>query len=411
MTQSNINQIDPYQTPANGKGDTKFCRHCGKKIQIDATICPFCKTPEFKGKPKSKAVAVTLGLLLGFTGAHRLYLGKWWGIFYLFFGVLAWIVAIVESIVFLSMSKTRWDEKYSNVPANNAGMIVAAIFGGVIVLGIVAAIALPAYQDYTLRAKISSSVKALEPIQQKLESYYFENGKHAISFNELEMEPNPDSTILKSIKLNNNGDIILTFLADNTSILDEETLMLVSTPTNNSFKWDCSAGTLPTKYRPVSCRKGRYSKQQGDSSSRLIIDDYKQFQFRVPANWSYRTDLNDEASIQLANLRKEEYLVLFDHLKEDVGNLTLKEYADVLNEDMKLNSSSFRGPKELTINNLNALKYEMSAEVNNMKIDYMVVFIEGERNNYFLMMWTLPSKKSAAWPKFAAIINSFQERY
>lgn len=105
---------------------TKFCKHCGEKIAIDAIICPKCgrQVEELKtskaesviinnnnavsasassasygavcGRCCNKWVALFLCLFLGFIGAHKFYEGKFGtGIFYIItFGVfgIGWII-------------------------------------------------------------------------------------------------------------------------------------------------------------------------------------------------------------------------------------------------------------------------------------------------------------------------------
>ena len=111
-----------------------------------------------------------LGIFLGWLGVHRFYLGQWWGIFYLllFWTGLPGIIGLVEGIVFLVSDQDRWDDKFNDgIPAGkgegaNAAIlivvIVAVLFFGIALLGIIAAIAIPAYHDYTIRAKVHRSM-------------------------------------------------------------------------------------------------------------------------------------------------------------------------------------------------------------------------------------------------------------
>jgi uncharacterized membrane protein YhaH (DUF805 family) len=102
--------------------------------------------------------ATVVGLLLYFVGSlllliqrsHDMNLSGWWsiaafiplvGLFWLFNGG--------------TQGPNRWG---APPPPNTRGVkIVAWIFPALIILGIVAAVALPAYQQYTLRAKAAAS--------------------------------------------------------------------------------------------------------------------------------------------------------------------------------------------------------------------------------------------------------------
>lgn len=87
---------------------------------------------------KNKNIAGLLALFLGWSGAHRFYLGqKKWGFSYAAFtGMVAWasevkalgfllkalwiplvlIVSLVDAITFFSMDERRFDEKYNGIP-------------------------------------------------------------------------------------------------------------------------------------------------------------------------------------------------------------------------------------------------------------------------------------------------------
>lgn len=58
-------------------------------------------------------------------------------------------------------------------------LVVALVLGlvAIPVIGILAAIALPAYQDHTLRAKIANTIASLQPYQQSVAAFYAEHGR------------------------------------------------------------------------------------------------------------------------------------------------------------------------------------------------------------------------------------------
>ena len=120
-----VNTMQDGSLPSNG--DTKFCKHCGKKIPVAAVVCPACgcqveelksQTPNIVinnsnentnmntnvvgvgGRMLNKWVAFFLCLFLGFMGAHKFYEGKnIMGVVYLFtFGVfgIGWVIDIIS---------------------------------------------------------------------------------------------------------------------------------------------------------------------------------------------------------------------------------------------------------------------------------------------------------------------------
>lgn len=124
-------------------------------------------------------------------------------------------------------------------------MIVVAI------IGILAAVALPAYQDYTIRAKVSELVLAASKFRTDVtEKCQIAGGCAAAG---------TSMTVVAAGKVTGgsvtNGGII-TVAGDNTADSVGATVTITLTPSWNaslgSAVWSCSGG--PAKYVPGSCR-------------------------------------------------------------------------------------------------------------------------------------------------------------
>ena len=102
------------------KKETKFCKHCGKKILKEAVICVNCglQVEELKQseriiinnsnvrsgmyREKNKWVALALCVFLGCFGGHKFYEGKTGvGVLYLFTGGLLGIGLLVDIVTLL----------------------------------------------------------------------------------------------------------------------------------------------------------------------------------------------------------------------------------------------------------------------------------------------------------------------
>ena len=147
---------NPYSTPEGQlEANLVFCRDCGAKISKSALNCPSCGAQQNAGG-RSKVAAGLLAIFLGGFGIHRFYLGQWWGIFYLLF-FWTWIpglIALVEGIVFLVSNEQSWNEKYGNKGgASVLVLVLVAFFVVVPIIGILAAIAIPSYQQYIEKAE------------------------------------------------------------------------------------------------------------------------------------------------------------------------------------------------------------------------------------------------------------------
>lgn len=148
-----------------------FCRGCGAQIHETAISCPQCGCQQagaVKGNFKSQSVATVLAAFLGGFGIHRFYLNQpVLGVLYLLFcwtGIPG-LIALVETFIFAFKSQQNWANDYNNghltAPVHGAVKILVLIFPVLFVVGILAAIAIPAYHSYTVRAKAAKADQAL----------------------------------------------------------------------------------------------------------------------------------------------------------------------------------------------------------------------------------------------------------
>ena len=107
-------------------------------------------------------------------------------------------------------------------------------------IGILSAIALPAYQDYTIRARIAQNLAPARPLQQDLADA-LDKGKKINTKN----YPSPD----KNIRVENSGDIRITL--QNTERYNGATLTLHYDRTNK--QWQCQT-IIPPRLLPQNCR-------------------------------------------------------------------------------------------------------------------------------------------------------------
>lgn len=131
-------------------------------------------------------------------------------------------------------------------------MIVVAI------IGILAAVALPAYQDYTVRAKVSEVVLAASTCRTAVTEAYQAGGASLPEAGEYGCESSGAvSKYVASVETDDDGVITVTAATD-TSLKEASGETVVLTPVvanNNVSEWTCG-GTIPKKYLPSSCRAG-----------------------------------------------------------------------------------------------------------------------------------------------------------
>ena len=141
-------------------------------------------------------------------------------------------------------------------------MIVIAI------IGILAAIAIPAYQDYTIRAKVSEGLNLAGAAKLAVAETYDSEGRFKAAENASYGLPEATSingNYVTSIAISDgSGTITITYKNSGlggTPEADGKTLVLDPEARQGSMEWACDgtgpvgdAGTMPNKYRPSECR-------------------------------------------------------------------------------------------------------------------------------------------------------------
>lgn len=411
----------PYAAPATNSDVTShFCYKCGKSIAPLMTQCPYCLAPQRQMKSKDKMTAGLLAFFIGGLGVHRFYLGQWWGIFYLifWFSFIPSVVSVIEAIVFWATSDERWKQKYGQVPASGASTAVILAVAGfffIAVIGILAAVALPAYQDYTTRSKIQASMPLVEKTQQQVAAVIQEKDFYP-SENILAGLPEKISdNNIRSILLGDNAQLVVTYNFSHLKA-DANNIIWVPKRTGDTISWTCTSGNLPDKVRPPECRTGSNSlamKQTGSNSANMrTYSDDKTISIVTPASWKGDRSLNAEASIGIANMRDNLYSVLLRESKVDFdATLPLQAYTDLITSGLKDSAKDYyvaEPLQNLTIGGLEAQQQSLAATVDGIKIIYVITTINSEKEFFVIYSWTLASRFEANKALLKKVNESFQ---
>jgi|SRR5665647_3820219 len=123
-------------------------------------------------------------------------------------------------------------------------MIVVAI------IGILAAVALPAYQDYTVRAKVSELILAASGMKTTIAEWAQTKGSLPGSGS---IVSDATSTYVKSVTWD--GTKVIATATNKEPKIDTKTIEMSAAfnSTTGQVIWTCG-GTIDVKYRPASCR-------------------------------------------------------------------------------------------------------------------------------------------------------------
>jgi len=128
-------------------------------------------------------------------------------------------------------------------------MIVVAI------IGILAAIAIPAYQDYTIRAQVSEGLNLGGGAKTAVSEYYQDRGAWPADNNEagLSVSNQIFGKYVASVSVTNEV-ISVTYGNDAHATITGDVLLLTATDNVGSIGWECSSTDLADKHMPSACR-------------------------------------------------------------------------------------------------------------------------------------------------------------
>jgi type IV pilus assembly protein PilA len=131
-------------------------------------------------------------------------------------------------------------------------MIVVAI------IGILAAIAIPAYQDYTIRTKISEVMVLGSAAKTSASEYYLSSGNMPGDPDQAGINTNPaQSRYVNAIDFGTTATTI-TISYELTNLdpdgVNGTFLIFEGSGSSDGVAWNCSTGDTPDKYLPANCR-------------------------------------------------------------------------------------------------------------------------------------------------------------
>lgn len=128
-------------------------------------------------------------------------------------------------------------------------MIVIAI------IGILAAVALPAYQDYTIRAKVSEAIGFAAAAKTAVSEHVLSKDAWPADNEEagLASSGSISSNVVSEVLVEDNV-ITVTLSAAGLGEANDGTFTLTGTTSQTGVSWVCAPDSVPAKFLPSSCR-------------------------------------------------------------------------------------------------------------------------------------------------------------
>jgi type IV pilus assembly protein PilA len=132
-------------------------------------------------------------------------------------------------------------------------MIVIAI------IGILAAIAIPAYQDYTIRSKVAEGLNLSGAAKLAVAETHDSEGSFQSADNAsygLPAAGSINGNYVSSVTVGASGIITITYNTElgGNPTANSKTIVMTPTARQGSMTWDCTGGDQEAKYRPSECR-------------------------------------------------------------------------------------------------------------------------------------------------------------
>ena len=157
----------------------------------------------------------------------------------------------------------------------------------------------------------------------------------------------------------------------------------------------------------------RIDKEVGKNQSPQTLTSAENiFQVTVPGNWQQRTDLNQNAELQAANLIGELYVMIIRSDKRDYGkSVNLDSVVKASQDNLKAAAKNpfFTEPVAVRINGYDAKQFEAGGEIQNLNIKYLYAIVETPGNYYQIITWTTNSRFEKNKGVLSEVINSFKE--
>ncbi|RCS29171.1 prepilin-type N-terminal cleavage/methylation domain-containing protein [Rhodanobacter denitrificans] len=141
----------------------------------------------------------------------------------------------------------------------SAGFTLIELMIVVAIIAILAAIAIPAYQDYLIRAQVTEGMSLASGAKAAVWDFVSNTGRFPSNNQSAGMSTNKSITgsYVSSVDVTGGAVKVLYQAPKANAHISGNSLYLLLSPTTHagSITWSCTASTLNPHYLPTSCRK------------------------------------------------------------------------------------------------------------------------------------------------------------
>lgn len=164
--------------------------------------------------------------------------------------------AKADKVASITSSADQQAAELSRIGGTSNIVLVVIPFVLVFVLGVLAAIAIPAYQDYTIRAQVSEGLNLSGGAKAAVSEYYLDRGELPADNTMAGLGPadHISGAYTSSVAVQQ-GVIVVTYGNEAHAILQDHELVLEPDVTEpDRLQWSCYSPTIAPKHLPAACR-------------------------------------------------------------------------------------------------------------------------------------------------------------